>query len=127
MEKKSENNKDSEKKKSVTNEYDEEALRLLGLDGEGKQKPKKPVLYFKEAGLVIPVWGVLTLEKSIRWETKPKTRAVYGIVINQGMEPSQMCPVGEKSFWYEKENMRDEKFEDIVETMDSSAFKVTIV
>ncbi len=103
--------------------FDDVTRQILGLD-EPKPKPKKPVFYFSDAGLVIPIWAVLTLEKSIDWKEKPQTHAVYGIVINRGMEPSQSCPIGEKSMWYEKEDVRDQKFETMIREMDSSAFKV---
>lgn len=103
--------------------FDDETRQILGLD-EPKPKPKKPVFYFSDAGLVIPIWAVLTLEKSIDWKEKPQTHAVYGIVINRGMEPSQNCPIGEKSIWYEKENIRDQRFETMIQEMDSTAFKV---
>ena len=130
--KQEENKKTEEKKKKNNNdskstEYDEEALRLLGLDGTtGKQKPKKPVLYFPDAGLVIPVWGVMTLEKTFEWAKNP-IRIIYGIVINKGLETSAMCPVGEKSLWFEKEKLRDERFNEIIGAMDSSNFKVITV
>lgn len=115
-----------EKKKATSREeFDDEALAMLGLDGGGeKPKPKKPVFYFKDAGLVIPIWAVLTLEKSIRWVDKPDTHPEYGIVINRGMEPSQSCPIGEKSMWYAKEVTMEQKFQLIVDQMNSTAFKV---
>lgn len=117
----------AEKKKKTTSreEFDDEALAMLGLDGGGsKPKPKKPVFYFKDMGLVIPIWAVLTLEKSIDWVTKPTTHAIYGIVINRGMEPSLSCPIGEKSMWFEKQEIMEQKFEIIVDQMNSTAFKV---
>lgn len=117
----------AEKKKKATSreEFDDEALAMLGLDGgEGKPKPKKPVFYFQDMGLVIPIWAVLTLEKSIDWVQKPTTHAIYGIVINRGMEPSQNCPIGEKSMWFEKQEIMEQKFEAIVREMNSTAFKV---
>lgn len=116
----------AEEKKDVKKEYDDEALQLLGLDGE-KPKPKKPVFYFQEIGLVMPIWGLLTLEKEMRWEEKPKQHPVYCIVINRGMEPSQNCPIGEKCITYEKENIRDKSYGEIVNAMESTAFKVIIV
>ena len=112
-------------KKEITKQYDDDALQLLGIDGGGeKPKPKKPVFYFKEIGLVIPIWGVLTLEKSIDWSSVPQTHAVYGIVINRGMEPSQSCPVGEKAMWYEKEEVRDQRYEEMISMMNETNFKV---
>ena len=115
-----------EKKKTTSREeFDDEALAMLGLDGGGvKPKPKKPVFYFQDAGLVIPIWAVLTLEKSITWVQKPTVHPMYGIVINKGMEPSQSCPIGEKSMWYEKEEIAEQKFNLLVEEMNSTAFKV---
>ena len=117
----------SEEKKKATSreEFDDEALAMLGLDGGGaKPKPKKPVFYFQDAGLVIPIWAVLTLEKSITWVSKPTVHPMYGIVINKGMEPSQSCPIGEKSMWYEKEEIMEAKFALLVNEMNSTAFKV---
>ena len=117
-----ETKKNDESKK----DYDEESLALLGLDGQ-KPKPKKPVFYFQRIGLVIPIWAVLTLEKDIKWTEKPKVHPVYGIVINRGMEPSQMCPIGEKAMWYEKEELRDSAYEAIIGEMNRTAFNVITV
>lgn len=115
-----------EKKKTTSrDEFDDEALAMLGLDGGGaKPKPKKPVFYFEDAGLVIPIWAVLTLEKSIMYVDKPTTHPMYGIVINKGMELSQSFPIGEKAIWYEKEEIMKAKFEELVNEMNSTAFKV---
>ena len=118
---------DDKKKQQTESEYDDDVLAMLGLDGPGKAKPKKPVFYFREIGLVMPIWGLLTLEKEMRWEDKPKQHPVYCIVINRGMEPSQNCPIGEKCITYEKENIRDKSYDEIVDAMESTAFKVIIV
>ena len=40
------------------------------------------------------------------------------------MEPSQSCPVGEKAMWYEKEELRDQRYEEMVSMMDETNFKV---
>ena len=115
---------DDKKKQQTESEYDDDVLAMLGLDGPGKAKPKKPVFYFKEIGLVIPIWAVITLEKSIDWSKVPKTHAVSGIVINRGMEPSQSCPVGEKAMWYEKEELRNQRYEEMIRMMNKTNFKV---
>lgn len=117
---------ETKKKDESKKDYDEESLELLGLDGP-KPKPKKPVFYFQRIGLVIPIWAVLTLEKDVKWEEKPKVHPVYGIVINRGMEPSQMCPIGEKAMWYEKEDLRDSAYEAIIGEMNRTAFNVITV
>ena len=115
---------DDKKKQQTESEYDDDVLAMLGLDGPGKAKPKKPVFYFKEIGLVIPIWAVITLEKSIDWSKVPKTHAVYGIVINKGREPSPSCPVGEKAMWYEKEELRNQRYEEMIRMMNETNFKV---
>ena len=115
---------DDKKKQQTESEYDDDVLAMLGLDGPAKAKPKKPVFYFKEIGLVIPIWAVITLEKSIDWSRVPKTHAVYGIVINKGMEPSPSCPVGEKAMWYEKEELRNQRYEEMIRMMNKTNFKV---
>lgn len=115
---------EDDKKKQTESEYDDDVLAMLGLDGAEKAKPKKPVFYFKEIGLVIPIWAVITLEKSVDWSRVPKTHAVYGIVINKGMEPSPSCPVGEKAMWYEKEELRNQRYEEMVSMMNKTNFKV---
>ena len=113
-----------DKKKQTESEYDDDVLAMLGLDGPAKAKPKKPVFYFKEIGLVIPIWAVITLEKSIDWSRVPKTHAVYGIVINKGTEPSPSCPVGEKAMWSEKEELRNQRYEEMIRMMNETNFKV---
>lgn len=117
------------KEESTTSkEYSVDDLLLLGLkggDGDGeKKKPKRPMFYFSEAGLVVPPWAIITIELQIKWEDKPKVRPVYGIVMNRGLEPSQSCPIGERSIWYEREEQQKRAFNQIIETMDDEMFKV---
>ena len=117
---------ETKKKDESKKDYDEESKTIKRIDSP-KPKTKKPVFYFQRIELVIPIWAVLTLEKDVKWEDKPKAHPVYGIVINRGMEPSQMCPIGEKAMWYEKEVIRDSAYEAIIKEMNRTAFNVITV
>ena len=111
---------------ATEDEYDEEALDLLGLDEEEK-RPKKPMFFFQSIGLLMPVWGVLTLEREMRWEEKPRMHPIYCIVINRGMEPSQMTPIGERCLTFEKEETMVRKYNEILGAMSETAYKVITV
>lgn len=85
---------------------------------------KKTMFFFSEIGLMMPAWALFTVEKDEKWETKPKTHMVYGIIINGGMESAQGNPVGEKSIWFDKINERDKKFNLLIDKMNDVNYNV---
>lgn len=120
--------KDAEKekspKKNQTQEKSPNSKDLLGMlmglsGGDEEKKPKKrPYLHFKETGLVIPFWAVVSVEKQEEFVQKGgKYVLVHEIVLNRGVVSSPNMPFGEHTLCWEKEEIRDAKHAALVKAM----------
>lgn len=114
------------KKAPETPEVSDEAVADLFGEMLGTKKPKKrPMLYFADAGLVMPPWALVTIELDTMFVERPKAGFKYGIVINRGMESSPGNPVGEKSVWYDTPELAQSKLELIMEQMKTLNYEFT--
>lgn len=103
-------------KKSVS--LDALLAAAMGEDGEGKKPKKRPYLHFKEFGLVIPFWAIVSVEKNERMRTVHNgLHWMYEIIINRGVESSPNMPFGERALSWNNEEVRDAKFEALVKTL----------
>ena len=95
----------------------------MNSNGEQEEKQvKRPMIYFERENLIMPIWGILTIEKD--WEVS-NNFMLYKIIINKGLEPSERCPIGEKTFNFGTEEVRDAKFNSIKNAMEEwCEFKV---
>ena len=121
--------KDAEKEKSPKKNQTQEKSpnskdllgMLMGLAGgeDGEKKPKKrPYLHFKDTGLVIPFWAVVSVEKQDEFVYKGgKYVLVHEIILNRGVVSSPNMPFGEHTLCYENEKVRDDKHAAVVEAM----------
>ncbi len=97
-------------------------------DGDEEDKVKKYVVYFPDFGLTISLFGIESIEKDMRFvESMKSPRWQYGITINRGMNPSERYPVTDKSVWFEKEEVRDKRYDDMMNTLAELGFKVISV
>lgn len=86
--------------------------------GEEKKPRKRPYLHFKEFGLIIPCWAIVSVEKNEQFRTiYSNTYLMYEIVINRGLESSPNMPFGERALSWRNESVRDAKFEALVKTL----------
>lgn len=128
MTKKQENTKSPKKtetqekstKKSVSLET---LLSAVAEDAEKKPK-KRPYFYLEDFGLIIPYWGIVSVEKTYEWgKINGKTQMVYGLVINQGIESSPNMPFGERKTVYANQAVRDIKFDAIMAAMEKHNYE----
>lgn len=138
MTKKEDNNKDGGKtvkvdftKKSQTQSKSSKpqdiiAALLGGTAEDGEKKPKKrPYLHFKEFGLVIPFWAIVSVEKNEQFvQRSGKMVLMYNIILNRGIESSPNMPFGEKTLGYEKEEIRDAKFDALIKTLAENNYEL---
>ena len=129
MTKKQENTKSSKKmetQKKTTKEQENLGDTLAqALFGEQEKKPKKrPYFYLEDFGLIIPYWGIISVEKTYEWgKINGQTQMVYGLVINQGIESSPNMPFGERKVVYANKDVRDSKFFAIMEAMEKHNYE----
>ena len=129
MAKKQENSKSPKKtetqEKSTKKSVSLETFLAAAMGEEGKKKPKKrPYFYLEDFGLIIPYWGIISVEKTYEWgRVDGKTAMVYGLVINQGIESSPNMPFGERKTVYANQAVRDSKFDAIMAAMEKHNYE----
>ena len=88
-----------------------------------EQKPRRTMLRFEREGFVIPVWGILTIEKDFDMEESAtgKIMPVYNIIINKGIEiGTPQCPIGERKATYYDADKRDEAYKRMLGILEAS-------
>ena len=105
--------------KSPKNSVSLETLLSAAMGEDGEKKPKKrPYLHFKEFGLVIPFWAIVSVEKNEQLRTiHNRTQWEYEIIINRGVESSPNMPFGEHALSWNKEELRDAKFDALIKVL----------
>lgn len=109
--------------KKLIDEIDEEDDNTSSEDDE-KKRLSKSMIIFKEEGLMISSWDLHTMEKDMRFVEKPKAHWEYGIAINKGLNSGQFINKTDIFFWYQKEEVRDKKFEKILEILKVEGLNV---
>lgn len=125
------NTANSPKKKEAQEKSTKNSISLAALmeDMQGEKKPKKrPYFYLQDFGLVIPYWGIISIEKTEEWgRINHNTQLVYGLVINRGIESSPNMPFGERKTIYEKQEIRDRKFDAIIQAMQEHNYEFSVI
>ena len=88
-----------------------------------EDKPRRTMLRFEREGFVIPVWGVMSIDKDMDMEQSATGRLspVYLIILNRGMEIGMpQCPVGERKITYYDPDVRDKAYERILGILETS-------
>lgn len=88
-----------------------------------EQKPRRTMLRFEREGFVIPVWGILSIEKDLDMEESAtgKIIPVYNIILNKGMEIGMpQCPIGERKVTYYDADKRDEAYKRMLGILEAS-------
>lgn len=92
---------------------------------EEKKPKEKPLFYFREQGITIHPWSIVTMHKELEFvEGAMNIRQDYQIVFNKGMESSKEHPVGEIILHFLREDTRDDKYEQILMMLSDMNYKV---
>lgn len=85
------------------------------------------MLYIPELGFSINLSGIETIDKIFRvfesvngtGEVKPQ----FGIVLNKDMEKSMRYPRTNVEFWFNDEEVRDNRYKRIIQRLSSAGYK----
>ena len=85
------------------------------------------MLNIPECDFSISLFGIETIEKSFKiidsnWGGD-NVKAQYGIVINKDMEPSIRYPRTNIEFWWDKEEIRDQRYKKIMSQLEKAGYK----
>lgn len=89
-----------------------------------RKRLKKTVINFSEEGIVISAYDLHTIEKDMRFVEHPKAHFEFGIIINKGLEPGQFVKKADIAMWYMTEEVRDEKYERLLQLLESEGLSV---
>lgn len=94
-------------------------------NGEQQTRLRRTMLYFKEIGLLMSAYELHTVEKTIEWNDNPYHPGFrHGIAINKGIQPGQFVNKVDIDIWYEKEKVRDEKWEKLMEILKTEGIQM---
>lgn len=123
FQRKSENASRKGKQKSIDLD-DEDDDDFFGEEDDEKVRCIRSIVFFEDFGLSMSLFGIETIETDMQFVEKPKARWQYGITINKCMEPSIRFPRTNISVWFEREEVRDERFSKVMEILEENGFNV---
>ena len=88
-----------------------------------EQKPRRTMLRFEREGFVIPVWGILSIERDLEIEESAtgKITSAYNIIINKGMEIGMpQCPIGERKVTYYDADECNKAYKRMLDLLEAS-------
>jgi hypothetical protein len=99
-------------------------------DDDGIEKEEryiKSMISFPQEGINISLFGIETIEKDFRIKESnyggENVNVQYGIVINKGMEPSIRYPRVNVDVWFDSEEVRDQRYENMLTKLKQAGFK----
>lgn len=113
----------SKKSKEWDDEEDDDFGDEAEEDDEQKRL-KKTMINFQEEGVIISSWDLHTIEKDMRFVEKPKAHWEFGITINKGLTPNQYITKTDLSMWYNTEEVRDNKWDKLIELLKIEGLNV---
>lgn len=96
-------------------------------DGEKEERYIKSMINFPEEGINISLFGIETIEKDFRIKESnyggENVTVQYGIVINKDMEPSMRYPRVNVDVWFDSEEIRDQRYNNMLTKLKKAGFK----
>lgn len=96
-------------------------------DIEKEERYIKSMISFPQEGINISLFGIETIEKDFRIKESnyggENVTVQYGIVINKDMEPSMRYPRVNVDVWFDSEEVRDQRYENMLTKLKQAGFK----
>lgn len=84
----------------------------------------RTMIRLEDFDTTLSIWAIESIEKKSRFVETPRPRWQFGIVINAGIEPSMRFPKVDIGAWYEKEEWRDERYNELLAKLETYGFKI---
>ena len=88
------------------------------------EKKIRTMIRLEDFDITLSIWAIESIEKKSRFMETPRPRWQFGIVINAGIEPSMRFPKVDVGAWYEKESLRDQKYDELLARLETYGFKI---
>lgn len=96
-------------------------------ESDKEERYIKSMISFPQEGINISLFGIETIEKDFRIKESnyggENVTVQYGIVINKDMEPSMRYPRVNVDVWFDSEEVRDQRYENMLTTLKQAGFK----
>lgn len=96
-------------------------------ESDKEERYIKSMISFPEEGINISLFGIETIEKDFRIKESnyggENVTVQYGIVINKGMEPSMRYPRVNIDVWFDSEEVRDQRYDNMMAKLKQAGFK----
>lgn len=108
-------------------DIEENSPRYNDDDDEKEERYIKSMISFPEEGVNISLFGIETIEKDFRIKESnyggENVTVQYGIVINKGMEQSMRYPRVNVDVWFDSEEVRDQRYDNMMAKLKQAGFK----
>lgn len=108
-------------------EPNEDNDRYNNDDIDKEKRYIKSMISFPQEGINISLFGIETIEKDFRIKESnyggENVTVQYGIVINKDMEPSMRYPRVNVDVWFDSEEVRDQRYENMLTKLKQAGFK----
>lgn len=102
-------------------------VKPSGEEEDGKPQYIKTAISIPDAGIVLLLQDVNSIEKTFKLQSSDyypdRVTPLYGIVINRAIEPSMRIPKTDIELWYEREEVRDQRYEKMLKALKEAGFK----
>lgn len=88
------------------------------------EKKIRTMIRLEDFDATLSIWAIESIEKKSRFMETPRPRWQFGIVINAGIEPSMRFPKVDIGAWYEKEEVRDQRYDELLAKLETYGFKI---
>lgn len=97
-------------------------------NGSGDEDDEKVVIRrmirLDDFNTVLALSDIESVEKISRFIEKPTPRYQFGIGINSGIEKCPRFPKVDIEAWYEKMELRDKRFEELMKKLEEYGYKI---
>lgn len=108
-------------------DIEENSPRYNVEESDKEERYIKSMISFPEEGINISLFGIETIEKDFRIKESnyggENVTVQYGIVINKGMEPSMRYPRVNIDVWFDSEEVRDQRYHNMIAKLKQAGFK----
>lgn len=97
-------------------------------DDENKKTYFRHMLSIPDFGILLNVYQINSIEKAFRLDESnyggENITPMYGIIINQGITPSPSNPKHDVELWFKTEELRDQRYDKMIEALDDAGIKI---
>lgn len=108
-------------------DIEENSSRYNVEESDKEERYIKSMISFPEEGINISLFGIETIEKDFRIKESnyggENVTVQYGIVINKGMEQSMRYPRVNVDVWFDSEEVRDQRYHNMIAKLKQAGFK----